>query len=61
MKIELTQRQAEKVEDYISKYNFSIDDYEIIYVPKPFILIRSLEAQTIIISFLKNKFNIKIK
>ena len=60
IKVELTQRQAEKLSKFLENYKFSIDDFEIFFIPESFVIIRSKDAKKIIRNFLKNKFNISI-
>jgi hypothetical protein len=56
----LTKRQAKVLEEYLKDFNFTLDDYEIIFIPIPQISIRSEKAYRIIRDFMYSKYNVKI-
>jgi len=60
LEVNLTEEQAENLEKHLLKYSFSLNDFEIIFVPSPVVIIRSKDAEKIIKTFLKKEYKIKI-
>ena len=60
MRVNLTQEQADALQDFLKNLNFNVNDYEIIYVPTPYVEIKSVKAEKNIGHFLKRKYGIEI-
>jgi len=60
LEVNLTDEQAENLENHLMKYSFSLNDFEIVFVPTPVVVIRSKDAEKIIRTFLRKEYKIKI-